>query len=125
MSVSLLKVYRGEKRYGTLEIHAQVWPDGNVNFGWEWVGGPEGTDGRPFDWVKDGDFVELKLTSHDTGMTGVLNSAQWYQGPVPPQASWFKHAPIDIFIRGLITRSIIQAPRLAIWSCSGENFSRR
>ena len=64
MSVSFLKVSKGKQRFGTLEIHAQVWPDGSVNFGWEWVGGPEGTDGGPFDWVRSlSSFVELELTS--------------------------------------------------------------
>lgn len=100
MSISYLKIHKGGKRFGTLEIHSNYYPDGNVSFGWEWYGGPEGTDGGPADWVTDGAFVHLELTSPNTGMTGVLRSSKWYQGPVPPSHPWFTNHPNNIFYPG-------------------------
>jgi hypothetical protein len=83
------------QRHGTLEIHYQRYGD-DITFGWEWYGGPDGTDGGPADWVLDGTNVTLDLESSDTGMRGSLGSFRWNKGSVPPKSPWFSNDLNDL-----------------------------
>lgn len=86
----------GGESLGTLEIDHDVWSNGEVSQNWEWMGGPENSDGGTWEWVKggSGNDVHMRLTSNlSHQLIGVLHASKWDNGPIPALVPWFAPAP--------------------------------
>src|SRR5262249_59632147 len=106
MSTLFLSLTNGEsKSQGRPQIVHAVWPSGDVTQGWEWVGGPRGSDGGAWTW-KDGQAdpgrgsIKMELVSGLTGgVVGHVFESQWDNGPAPPAPPWFSRQGGDKLFR--------------------------
>lgn len=89
--VIFLSVYKKEtqKTVGTLEIVHQVFPGGEAQRAYEWIG-TGASDGGTWEWVANTNFVEMLLTSNiRKGKAAVLSSTKWKKDIIPPHEPWF------------------------------------
>jgi hypothetical protein len=95
MSRFLLSIADGTgESHGTLEIDYDVWSNGEASQNWEWMGGPENSDGGTWEWGKGpGNGIAMNLTSNlSHQLIGVLHASKWENGPIPPLVPWFAPA---------------------------------